>query len=1168
MNNLFAFFSFDMIINFQGHNMSIFSKFLSLIIFSALLMISSSGRTQNLNEADSLLREKQFSEAIALIENALQSNPDNEQLKQKVEEARQLKDEAEKKYAGALRRGQQLLREEKYPQAREAFREALKHNPDAGYPKMKLDEIKKLYNDPQQEKAFQEAVEKADAHMNAFRYEAALEQYRKALEIKPRNVEALKKVKQVKNFIEKQKERDQDYRLYVQNAENYFEDGNYERAMLQYQEALLIKPDKNLPKNKIEEIRDLLDEEQQKTRKYEARIEIADSLYMEKQFTEAKEVYRQALTIKPSETYPVNMIRKIDPNLDKPEPLNAEYLALIEQADLALRIKDYEEAREMYQKALEANPDEDYPQQKLNEIEAQLASAEERQEAYRDLISQGKEAFEKENFTDAKQAFEQAAEQFSDSTYPQEQIAEIDRILAGKEASRRRFDSLTAVAENNFQDNKLNEALANYRDAKSIFPDNENVEEKIQEINNILANQQEKEQQYQNIITSADSLFDQSNYQDATASYRKAQDLKPEADYPKEKIQEIEGLLSAQEKASNYKELISSAETAFEQENLQEARRQYEEASKVYSDSTYPREQIARIERIVSERETNQNRFDSLTAVAEDNFQDNKLNEALANYRDAKSIFPDNENVEEKIQEINNILANQQEKEQQYQNIITSADSLFDQSNYQDATASYRKAQDLKPEADYPKEKIQEIEGLLSAQEKASNYKELISSAETAFEQDNLQQARRQYEEASKVYSDSTYPREQIAKIERIVSERETNQRRFDSLIDVANRYYEEKDYNNALSNYEDAKALIPDNEIVEEKIREIDRILDKQEAREKEYEQIVRVADSLYEAEAYQDAITAYQEAQEVIPERDYPSNQIAKSMDVMANIREEEKMYNRSISNADSLFGEQDFKEAISFYEDALEIKENDSYAKSRIAEAQSQIEQREESFRRAMEQGNAYLEKEEYQKALKEFEKAVALKEENEEALQKRNETEKILEKIRQEMLARYDAIIKEADGHYNNKDFSKAIEQYEKAASVNPEADYPEKRISDIREWLAEHSLREVVNQSVVMEGNSEKKFDFQPITYRDRSNNFIVLTASRTDGSVKIFLNYGAGDQRHGGVVISNIPEGKARQFVFNLTDRRSWRENENNWISIYTQGGGISIKGLDISKGD
>ena len=126
----------------------------------------------------------------------------------------------------------------------------------------------------------------------------------------------------------------------------------------------------------------------------------------------------------------------------------------------------------------------------------------------------------------------------------------------------------------------------------------------------------------------------------------------------------------------------------------------------------------------------------------------------------------------------------------------------------------------------------------------------------------------------------------------------------------------------------------------------------------------------------------------------------------------------------------------------------------------------------------------------------------------------------------------------------------------------------KRISDIREWLAEHSLREVVNQTMAIDGNSEKKFDFQPITYRDRSNNYIVLTARRTGGNTKIFLNYGAGDQRHGGVVISNVPEGKARQFVFNLTDRRSWRENENNWISVYTQGGGISIKGLDISKGD
>ncbi len=987
-----------MIINFQGHKMGIISKFFSPVFFSALMMISSSGLSQNLSEADSLLSENRFSEAIEIMENALQANPDDKQLKGEVEEARRLREEAEKKYADALQDGQQLLREEKYQQARKAFREALEHKPNASYPQMKLDEIKKLYKDPQEEKAFEEAVEEADAHMNAFRYEAALEQYQKALEIKPRNVEALKKVKQVKNFVSKQKERDRNYRQYVENAENYFEDGNYERAMLQFQEALLIKPDKNLPKTKIEEIRGLLDEEKQKTQKYEERIEIADSLYMAKQFSDAKEVYRQALTIKPSETYPVNMIRKIDPNLDQPEPLNTEYLALIEQADLALRIKDYDEARKIYRKALEINPDEDYPQQKLDEIEDQLAKAEERKETYQELVRQGKDAFEKENYPDAKQAYEQAAQQFSDSTYPQEQIAEIKRILAGKEANQQRFDSLTALAETHFQQNKFNEALASYKEAKAIFPEKGDIEEKIREINDMLENQQEEEQQYQSIIATADSLFNKNNYQDATASYREAQNLKPEAEYPEEKIQKI-----------------------------------------------------------------------------------NKLT---------------------------------------------------------------------------------------AENEKAAKYNQLISSAETSFEQDNLQQARSKYKEASEVYADSTYPQEQIARIERITSEKEADERRFDSLINVANRYYEDEEYNNALSNYEDAKTLFPNNNITKEKIREIDRILDKQEAREKEYEQIVNMADSLYNAEAYQEAIAAYQEAQEIIPERDYPSEQISKSKDVMANIREEERMYKRSIANADSLFEEQNFEDAIAFYEDALEIKENDSYAKKRVTEAQSQIEHREESFRKAMEQGNNYLEKEEYQKALNEFEKALALKEENEEAIQKRNEAQKSLEKIRQKMLAEYNAIIEEANSHYDNKDFSKAIEKYEEAASVNPDADYPQKRIKDIREWLAEHSLREIVNQPVALEGNSEKKFDFQPITYRDRGNNFIVLTASRTGGSTKIFLNYGAGDQRHGGVVISNVPEGEARQFVFNLTERRSWRENENNWISVYTQGGGISINGLDISKGD
>ncbi|MDZ7774628.1 MAG: hypothetical protein U5L09_02940 [Bacteroidales bacterium] len=115
----------------------------------------------------------------------------------------------------------------------------------------------------------------------------------------------------------------------------------------------------------------------------------------------------------------------------------------------------------------------------------------------------------------------------------------------------------------------------------------------------------------------------------------------------------------------------------------------------------------------------------------------------------------------------------------------------------------------------------------------------------------------------------------------------------------------------------------------------------------------------------------------------------------------------------------------------------------------------------------------------------------------------------------MMKRYNAVIAEADKSYENKDLSaKLLEKYEEAERINPDADYPGEMITKIREYLAEHSLREIVNQTVTVKGNTEKKFSFQPLTCRDRTNNFIVITAKRTDASAKVFLNYGAGEQKH------------------------------------------------------
>jgi hypothetical protein len=177
--------------------------------------------------------------------------------------------------------------------------------------------------------------------------------------------------------------------------------------------------------------------------------------------------------------------------------------------------------------------------------------------------------------------------------------------------------------------------------------------------------------------------------------------------------------------------------------------------------------------------------------------------------------------------------------------------------------------------------------------------------------------------------------------------------------------------------------------------------------------------------------------------------------------------------------------------------------------------------------------------------------------------------ILEKQRQAMMAKYQEVIREAEIFHEAKNYSDAIETYEKAARINPEESYPKDQIAAIKKYLAEHSLREIMTGTLRIQNGQEEKFDFSPLSYTDRKNNYIVIKIKPEQSKrIQLFLNYGSGNQKNGGVVIPLKATSETRQYIVNLTEHRRWYDNENNWITLYAQGGDIQISGLEVVKSD
>jgi tetratricopeptide (TPR) repeat protein len=113
--------------------------------------------------------------------------------------------------------------------------------------------------------------------------------------------------------------------------------------------------------------------------KYDKLVKNADKEFMIENFESAKNLYRDALEIKPGEEYPRQQIVLIDKKMDEIEQMMI-YNEKIEQADLLFDEGNYESARDYYFEALNINSDDEYPVDRIKRIQELLTKAGEKPE--------------------------------------------------------------------------------------------------------------------------------------------------------------------------------------------------------------------------------------------------------------------------------------------------------------------------------------------------------------------------------------------------------------------------------------------------------------------------------------------------------------------------------------------------------------------------------------------------------------------------------------------------------------------------------------------------------------------------------------------------------------------------------------------------------------------
>jgi tetratricopeptide (TPR) repeat protein len=167
--------------------------------------------------------------------------------------------------------------------------------------------------------------------------------------------------------------------------------------------------------------------------KYNEAIQTADRAFASRVYSRAAEMYREALNLKPQEQYPRTRLAETTRIIDQLNRESQSYAGIIETADAQFNQRQYTEARVSYTRASQMRSNEQYPRQRLAEIDRLLAEELGENVRYQNAVREGDRLFNQRQFFGSRDAYQLALSFRPDDTRSMNRIIEINNIIANSE---------------------------------------------------------------------------------------------------------------------------------------------------------------------------------------------------------------------------------------------------------------------------------------------------------------------------------------------------------------------------------------------------------------------------------------------------------------------------------------------------------------------------------------------------------------------------------------------------------------------------------------------------------------------------------------------------------------------------------------------------------------
>ena len=541
-------------------------------------------------------------------------------------------------YESLMKKGNDKFSAKDYISAKTYFEMALKQKNNDPTAKKKLDEtVKKIQEDGARQEVFYAHLDAGDQYYSQQKYEEALREYESALTVFPQDKYVGGQADAVRAILKERQDKQDAFDTAMSQGESLLAEDNFDAAIMQFETASSIFPTDKLPKEKLAEAKQKKQLYNEKVTRFDNLMEEARQFGIRKNYEAAIGKLDQAL-----ELFPNDMEANAKRNeYQAAKGIADQYNSIIAMADQLYENKAYKEAKAQYQGALAVVAGDAYATDMIARLDQLIAQqdAEEaariaaEQEAAR-LAAEAEAARLAAEAEAARIAAEQeaariAAEQEAARLAAEEAAriaaeeeaarlaaeAEAARIAAEEEAARQAalaaaeaerqatIKTMLDAADALFSQQDYANAKVKYQEVVAFDEGNAAATAKINEIDSILAQMAaELEANYNKAMTAGNQAMSEEKFSEAIMQYQSALVFKPED--PTATTQ-----LAAATKAENdrlaalrsqYDKFVKEGDANFKTNTFDKAIEAYTKADELGLE-TYPSEMIARISEIIEQ---------------------------------------------------------------------------------------------------------------------------------------------------------------------------------------------------------------------------------------------------------------------------------------------------------------------------------------------------------------------------------------------------------------------------------------------------------------------------------------------------------------------------------------------------------------------------------------